>query len=547
MVIFFVRKCIISDGLINGAGLMLSKVFVRVDLRKLILLLSAVVAIATLANALYSAYKVQKQQLIDSTIEANRVYAAKLSDSIEQFLYAAQQQVSYSARILGAKGYDHELAALEAERLRQQTDSFNSVTMVDADGYVVAVSPETIKIKGARLESPGAIEALRERRPLISKPYVSAAGNLVVIVSSPVFSESGRYLGYVGGTIYLRQKSILHNLIGVHFYRDESYIYIVDSDRVIIYHPDQDRIGETVGGNAVIDKVVSGADGGATVINSLGVEMLAGYASVKSVGWGVVSQQTYRKALLPIDTLIYQTVIGVMPVAIFGVFGVFWLAGFISRPLRQLADCARNMEASESAHKIINVKSWYFESAQIKKALLQGLALMQDRIGRLSREVQTDPLTGLLNRRALSGVLDLLRSEVRPFSVVTLDIDHFKRVNDTYGHDIGDLVLIKLSEIMRSCSRGGDYSCRLGGEEFLVLLPDVSLSAAVEFAERLRGTIASSAIDAVGSITVSLGVAHWPGSADDISDVLKIADEEMYRAKQQGRNRVSVRRLVCAA
>lgn len=111
---------------------------------------------------------------------------------------------------------------------------------------------------------------------------------------------------------------------------------------------------------------------------------------------------------------------------------------------------------------------------------------MQDRIGRLSREVQTDPLTGLLNRRALSSVLDLLRGEVRPFSVVTLDIDHFKRVNDTYGHDIGDFVLIKLSEIMRSCSRGGDYSCRLGGEEFLVLLPDVSLSAAVEFAERLR-------------------------------------------------------------
>jgi diguanylate cyclase (GGDEF)-like protein len=128
-----------------------------------------------------------------------------------------------------------------------------------------------------------------------------------------------------------------------------------------------------------------------------------------------------------------------------------------------------------------------------------------------------------------------------------LDIDHFKRVNDTYGHDIGDLVLVKLSEIIRSCSRDGDYSCRLGGEEFLVLLPNVSLSAAAEFAERLRGTVASSTIDVVGSITVSLGVAHWPGSADEISDALKIADEEMYRAKQQGRNRVSVRRLVCSA
>ncbi|WP_312830527.1 sensor domain-containing diguanylate cyclase [Pseudomonas rhodesiae] len=525
---------------------MSSKVSVRIDLRRLILLLSVVVSVATLANALYSAYKVQKQQLIDSTIEANRVYAAKLSVSIEQFLYAAQQQVSYSARILGAKGYDHELATLEAERLRRQTDSFNSVTMVSAGGYVIAVSPETIKIKGAKLKSPGAIEALRERRPLISKPYVSAAGNLVVIVSSPVFSESGRYLGYVGGTIYLRQKSILHDLIGVHFYRDESYIYIVDSDRVIIYHPDKDRIG-TVEGNAVVDKVVSGADGGTSVINSLGVEMLAGYASIKSVGWGVVSQQSSRKALLPVDTLIYQTVLGMMPVAVLGIFGIFWLAGFISRPLRQLADCARTMEASESVRKITNVGSWYFESAQIKRALLQGLALMQDRIGRLNREVQTDPMTGLLNRRALSGILDLLRSEVRPFSVVTLDIDHFKRVNDTYGHDIGDLVLVKLSEIIRSCSRDGDYSCRLGGEEFLVLLPNVSLSAAAEFAERLRGTVASSTIDVVGSITVSLGVAHWPGSADEISDALKIADEEMYRAKQQGRNRVSVRRLVCSA
>ena len=249
---------------------------------------------------------------------------------------------------------------------------------------------------------------------------------------------------------------------------------------------------------------------------------------------------------MPVETLIYQTLFGVLPVAVLGVLGVFWLSGFISRPLRQLADCARTMEASESVRKITNVRSWYFESAQIKRALLQGLMLMQDRIGRLNREVQTDPMTGLLNRRALSGVLDYLCSGVRPFSVVTLDIDHFKKVNDTYGHDIGDLVLVKLSEIIKSCSREGDYSCRLGGEEFLVVLPDVPLIAAVEFAERLRNTVANSTIDVVGSITVSLGVAHWPGSANEISDVLKIADEEMYRAKQQGRNRVSVRQLVSA-
>jgi diguanylate cyclase (GGDEF)-like protein len=173
--------------------------------------------------------------------------------------------------------------------------------------------------------------------------------------------------------------------------------------------------------------------------------------------------------------------------------------------------------------------------------LLQGVALTQARIVKLNKEVQTDPLTGLLNRRALSAVLDVLRTEYRPFSLVTLDIDHFKQVNDQYGHDVGDAVLKKLAGLMQACSRDSDYACRVGGEEFLILLPEVSLEAASEFAERLRVAVQQDAIDIVGSITISLGVAHWPGSADDITDVLKAADEEMYLAKQRGRNRVSVR------
>jgi diguanylate cyclase (GGDEF)-like protein len=277
------------------------------------------------------------------------------------------------------------------------------------------------------------------------------------------------------------------------------------------------------------------------VVNFLGREMLAGYSPVKSVGWGVVSLQSVERALLPMDSLIYRSIIGILPMAVIGILGMFWLSGFISRPLSQLAECAKNMQAPETSQKIISVQSWYFESALIRKALLQGVALTQARIVKLNKEVQTDPLTGLLNRRALSAVLDVLRTEYRPFSLVTLDIDHFKQVNDQYGHDVGDAVLKKLAGLMQACSRDSDYACRVGGEEFLILLPEVSLEAASEFAERLRVAVQQDAIDIVGSITISLGVAHWPGSADDITDVLKAADEEMYLAKQQGRNRVSVR------
>ena len=249
---------------------MLSRTSTHIDLRRLILFLSVVVASATLINTLHSTYRVQKQQLIDSTVEANRVYATKLSSSIEQFLESAQQQIAYSANLLGSNDYNHELAAFEANRLKQQTDSFNSVTMVDAKGNVIAVSPETLKIKGEKLTTPGALEALSARSPLISKPYISAAGNLIVIISSPVFSPSGSYLGYVGGAIYLKQKSILHNLIGSHFYRNESYLYVVDADRTILYHPNQERIGTKVGKNAAVDDLMQGKNGGSNIINSLG-------------------------------------------------------------------------------------------------------------------------------------------------------------------------------------------------------------------------------------------------------------------------------------
>lgn len=520
---------------------MFSRLFSKVDLRKLILALSVVIAVATFANTLYSTYIVQKQQLIDSTVEANRVYAAKLSASIDQFIYSAQQQTSYSANLLGSNDYSRTLAASEATRLKNQTDSFNSVTMVDAEGLVIAVSPETVKIQGEKLTTPGATEALAERRPLISKPYISAAGNLVIAISSPVFSLSGDYMGYVTAAIYLRQKSILHELIGSHFYRDGSYIYIVDSDRTVLYHPDKHRIGTKIGTNVAVDKMTKGESGGLLISNSSGIEMLAGYSFVKSVGWGLVSQQPASKALLPIETLIHKTIIGSIPIAVVGFFGVLWLAGFISRPLRQLAVCANDMERPEAPSKIKDVRSWYFESAQIKKALLQGLALVQEKIGKLNYQVQTDPLTGLLNRRALTNYLDVLRLDERSFSLVALDIDHFKRVNDTYGHDVGDTVLVKLAEIIRLCSRSGDYACRVGGEEFLIILPDVSIKAAAEFAERLRRSVEKTNISPVGFITISLGVSNWPGSSDEISEVLKIADAEMYQAKRQGRNRISVR------
>src|SRR5690606_20049827 len=117
------------------------------------------------------------------------------------------------------------------------------------------------------------------------------------------------------------------------------------------------------------------------------------------------------------------------------------------------------------------VTSWYYESAELKKALLLGIGLLQKNITRLRQDAHTDPLTGLGNRRLLEQTLQTWELAQTPFTVMSVDVDFFKQVNDTYGHQVGDGVLRQLAQHIRECAREDDVFCRVGGEEFLVLLP----------------------------------------------------------------------------
>ena len=154
--------------------------------------------------------------------------------------------------------------------------------------------------------------------------------------------------------------------------------------------------------------------------------------------------------------------------------------------------------------------------------------------------MQTDPLTGLSNRRGMELALSVWQAAQTPVAVVAMDIDHFKRVNDGHGHSAGDQVLKRLAQLMRDNSRGGDVLCRVGGEEFLMLLPEARLEVAEQVAQRLRAQVQNTAMAPVGHITVSLGVAHWPQHGSDMATVLKAADAALYEAKHTGRNRVVV-------
>ncbi|HAB65035.1 MAG TPA: diguanylate cyclase, partial [Pseudomonas sp.] len=247
----------------------------RLDLRRLIILLAMLSGLITLSIGFYASYKVQRDSLIGSTLAANRAYAAKLADGTELFFHSAQQQLAVSAENIAAQFPDNDLLHEEARRLRRQTDSFNAVVITSAQGEVLATAPNTGLLVGQKLNSPGALRALAKREPLISSPYTSALGTLVILISHPIVATDGTYLGYIGGVISLRERNILHSMLGEHFYQDGSYLYAVDQSRRLLYHPQPKRLGTVVAENEVIDRVLQGESGSLRVINSQGVDMLA--------------------------------------------------------------------------------------------------------------------------------------------------------------------------------------------------------------------------------------------------------------------------------
>jgi diguanylate cyclase (GGDEF)-like protein len=164
----------------------------------------------------------------------------------------------------------------------------------------------------------------------------------------------------------------------------------------------------------------------------------------------------------------------------------------------------------------------------------------------LNERASTDALTGLANRRALEARLSAVASHFdrygRPFALLILDVDHFKRFNDTWGHEAGDLVLQHVAELLRATVREVDLPARLGGEEFVVLLPETPLAEALEAAERVRRRIESNAVLWNGrplSVTASFGVAACPDSGVPPAELLAAADSALYASKESGRNRVS--------
>ncbi|WP_323000276.1 sensor domain-containing diguanylate cyclase [Castellaniella sp.] len=512
----------------------------RITLRQLVLILSIGSVLTMLVAGIAGAYRIQRDQLMEDTLAANQAFAEKLAASTSDLLSQAQQDLAYSAERIVQSGMNPAMLQSEVERLRAQGTGFNAVSITGSQGVILAIAPAALNVRGRRVDRSDPRSALRHQTPMISSPFTSILGNLSILISHPLYTAKDQYLGYLAGTVYLKSDGGLSRLIGRHYFRNDTYVYVVDATHRLLYHPQANRIGTEVNyDNPAINAVLQGRSGALRITNSQGIDMLAGFAYVPSTQWGIVVQRPTQVTLARLDALMHRALwLSLIPVGL--LLALLWfLASWVSRPLGELALVVQDGYEDNMARRIQSIRCWYFEAQRLQRALLESLGAVGAQLDQLHDEAYQDPLTGLGNRRGLNLALQTFQTLEQPFAVITLDIDFFKHINDTYGHDTGDQVIRQIGQWMRNQAREGDTLFRMGGEEFLTILPGARQDIAANMAERLRAGIEQATILPGETVTVSIGVASWtPEDAADTTQVLKAADQALYRAKQTGRNRV---------
>lgn len=279
---------------------------------------------------------------------------------------------------------------------------------------------------------------------------------------------------------------------------------------------------------------------------------------VSDLGWRVVVRQLADTAFAEARSAERLALALGLPVALLAALLAWAAAHRLSRDLTRLADAAHEVEVATQECTLPRLKSnqevWRLSSAlrrmtshllslneSMEAQVRQRTRELEQANQELDRQARTDPLTGLLNRRGLDAQLlqslAIARRAERPLALLLMDLDHFKRINDTFGHDVGDEVLKLLARTLLRRLRDSDICARSGGEEFVAVLPDTDREGARVIAEALVLAMAQQADAVWGRVTLSVGVAILR-HGDTEATLLRRADEALYEAKGQGRNRV---------
>ena len=381
-------------------------------------------------------------------------------------------------------------------------------------------------------------------------PIHDANGALRGVVATHV------HWSWVGGILntVLGNESVAHGVQAMILGREGEWLHPFEYIGVLQVPADLPADGQF--------RVVEWADGGRYLTS----RTLVRADTANELGWQIILRQPVAEALAPVAEMQRNLLILAGVALGVGALLVYRLAGSFSRPVEQLAEAAHVIERGNDTHAFevesplreirnlagslrgmtdtLAAQRWALQETNLNlehqvEVRTQELQEANQMLERLARQ---DALTGLNNRRAADErLLEEFQRWGRSgatYALLLMDIDFFKRVNDTYGHEEGDRVLQHVAELLRQQVRSTDFLARFGGEEFLALLPDTDREGAQVMAEKLRAQVEASPLEPVGRVTLSIGLALIKAGDTDPEAALRRADAALYRAKGAGRNRV---------
>ncbi|ADD78607.1 PleD [Pantoea ananatis LMG 20103] len=509
----------------------------KIHLRTLLTALSIGSVILTSGLLLGALFIFQKSNIEESLLDSNIAYARKLADTTDHYLTIAQRELAWSANQITDLN-DLNRLHRETTRLLQQSGFFNSVAVVDRHAVIASVSPESLSLVGVKVDTPQTEQAITFRKPFISSPFNSPSGNYVVLLSQPLFAADGRYLGFICGTIYLKKQSMLSDVLSQHYYGDGTSVSIVSDDGSVIFSHDPAQVGKRMALSPQLQKRLASTTSGQLMIQEEGKKYLIGYASLQKTDWNIFmsgTSETVGSLMAHTARSAFWFILGVI---VLTATCMAFLATRISYPLEKLAGMVRDGGSDASPELLSSVNTWYNEADRLREAVQQHRRAVAGHVADLNDKAMTDPLTGLNNRRGFY-IQAAQHSEEPVQSAIAIDIDHFKKINDRYGHDAGDEVLVSLAGLLRKRCRTLDVISRFGGRSLFCCFPVRHLNDAAAMAERIREAVSKTSFPFISAMTVSLGVATL-SETEDKDALLRRADEALYAAKGDGRNRVMI-------
>ena len=438
--------------------------------------------------------------------------------------------------------------------VREKIVDYQELMLVDLEGRPVATSAET----PTTVELPYKwLERARASTYTIGKAYWDEplqAG--VVVITEPIISANERLLGVLVAKLNFHT---IRSTLVKYAQGEIGELYLITQEGVLLESskPIAKKFLETKLADTITQELFAREGEPHTYSSYHHTPVVGALKKMLELGWGVVAEKEKAKAYVQIVRLRNVTLALVAVMLLCIGLAAYLLSLSLVRPLGRLTGgaakvAAGNLEVDIPVRGSSEVGYLTEVFNDMVARLRQGreeLAAINETLREKNEELQeisiTDSLTGLYNRKHLMETLEkeIARSQRHSltFTLLVIDIDHFKKYNDSYGHLAGDEVLRILASVFKDSIRSSDYAARYGGEEFVVMLPQIGPEEGVQAAERIRNMVAEEKFTGKKNrikVTVSVGVAAYPQNGEDPESIIREADDALYHAKKLGRNRV---------